>query len=336
MITIFYHKDNPNADKFKSQFECAFPVSSIKDCSSIKYCWFIDKDVDLNDQFNPNIYINDWDMKYIHQYVNAKGEMGVYLIPYSYIFSPGRELKNVKTVNSDCFSTIVNLYDIIFLSYNEPSAEENYLNLSKRFPKTKRISMVKGIYEAHRQAALASSTDHFWVVDADTIVDEDFTFDHTVPSYEFDVVYIWYSRNDINELTYGNGGVKLIPKYIFDLDDTPKLDITTGLSKHIKVIKTPVATHKISQSPFYAWRSAFREVVKLTNQTDQESKQRLKTWLYSGLNKPNGSFCLQGARAGYRYAKENADNKSALELINDYDWLSEQFSKSCSDVFVTY
>lgn len=333
MTPIFCHKDNPQINLFKNKFEYVFPVSSIKECVSSHYCWFIDKDVELTDDFKVNIHVDSWDMQYIHQYTTKDGHIGLYLIPYSYKFSSGRELKNTKIIESDCFSKIVKLYDIIFLSYKEPFAEENYANLSKRFPRAKRISGVKGIYEAHAQAAQASQTDHFWVVDADTIVDDNFNFDHQVPSYEFDVVYIWYSKNDINGLTYGNGGIKLIPKYIFDINDESKLDITTGLSKHIKVITETVGIHKISQSPLYAWRSAFREVVKLTAQTDEESQKRLKTWLYKGLDAPNGSYCLTGARAGYRYAKENADNKSALELINDYDWLLEQFQKHYSDIF---
>ena len=45
------------------------------------------------------------------------------------------------------------MYDICFISYNEPDAEERYEKLSKRFPRIKRVHGVKGIHQAHITAA---------------------------------------------------------------------------------------------------------------------------------------------------------------------------------------
>ena len=36
-----------------------------------------------------------------------------------------------------------------------------------------------------------------------------------------------------------------------------------------------------------------------------------------------GAYSIEGARAGKSYAIKNKDNKEALSLINDFEWLQE-------------
>jgi len=45
------------------------------------------------------------------------------------------------------------MHDIIFISYDEPTADKNYSLLKERFPMTKRMHGVKGIHQAHIKAA---------------------------------------------------------------------------------------------------------------------------------------------------------------------------------------
>lgn len=45
------------------------------------------------------------------------------------------------------------MYDIVFISYNEPTADANYAALKERFPIAKRVHGVKGIHQAHIKAA---------------------------------------------------------------------------------------------------------------------------------------------------------------------------------------
>ena len=40
------------------------------------------------------------------------------------------------------------MYDIIFISYNEPHADNNWNNLKTRFPYAKRVNGIKGIHQA--------------------------------------------------------------------------------------------------------------------------------------------------------------------------------------------
>ena len=84
------------------------------------------------------------------------------------------------------------MFDIIFISYNEPNAEANYNKLQSRFPLAKRINGVKGIHQAHIAAAKKSFTRMFWVVDGDAKVLDTFNFDYKPEDLE--TVYVWRSR----------------------------------------------------------------------------------------------------------------------------------------------
>ena len=113
------------------------------------------------------------------------------------------------------------MLDVFFLSYDEPSADENYEILKMFAPNAKRVQGVKGIFNAHLECAKQSNTSHFYVVDADAVIEEEFSFKFT-PDYdaeaypavpETECVYVWRSRNPINDLIYGYGGIKLFPKH---------------------------------------------------------------------------------------------------------------------------
>ena len=64
--------------------------------------------------------------------------------------------------------------DIVFISYDEPNAEQNYADLLDKCPWAKRSHGVWGSDAAHKAAAALSETDRFITVDADNIVREDF------------------------------------------------------------------------------------------------------------------------------------------------------------------
>ena len=67
------------------------------------------------------------------------------------------------------------MYDIVFISYQEPNADENYGKLKERFPLAKRLHGVKGIHQAHIAAAKKCFTKMFWIVDGDAIIENNFT-----------------------------------------------------------------------------------------------------------------------------------------------------------------
>jgi hypothetical protein len=337
MIDIFYHKNNKLSSNIIERYPNAIAVESIEDCYSTNYCWFIDNNVMLDIKFDPLYKLEEWDEIFIHQFKNA-GIKGLYLIPYRYKFKKDLlgEFENKKIIETvDVFYTTTN-YEIFFLSCGEPFADQHFQLLKNRFPFARRVDGVKGIYAAHKVAAIKSTTEHFWVVDADTLVSDDFCFNFKVDPVEFDVVHIWHSKNDINDAIYGNGGIKLLPKFLFDFEHTKKIDITTGLSEQIKILPELASTHCIGKTPYIAWRTGFREAVKLTLQDDIASQERLQTWMTKGLSKPNGGYAVLGAKAGNKYALSNSLNKLKIAKINDYAWLHSQFKEAYPKLFIAH
>jgi len=223
-------------------------------------------------------------------------------------------------------------YDIIFISYNEPQADENFARLKARFPYSQRVSGVKGIHQAHIAAARKAFTKMFWIVDADAQVLDTFNFDHVVSDYDLENVHVWRSRNPINDLEYGYGGVKLLPKSLTQNMDVSKPDMTTSISTLFKAMPEVSNITAFNVDAFNTWKSAFRECVKLASKTidrqdDVDTNYRLNVWCTRGLDRPFGREAIEGAVQGKQYGLENKDNNEALKMINDFDWLRERFGR---------
>jgi len=221
------------------------------------------------------------------------------------------------------------MYDIFYINYNEPFAEENYKILQSRFPIIKRVKNIKGIHAAHKAAAKLSFTKMFWVVDADAIVNEDFNFDFKVPVWDQDAVYVWYSCNPINDLKYGYGGLKLFPKNLMLDLDINTVDMTTSISKKFNVVPVVSNISKFNTDPFNTWKSAFRECAKLSSkvinrQDNEETEHRLSTWCTVGLDREFGKYAIHGANQGKEFAKNYSND---IFKINDFEWLRKEFEK---------
>ena len=219
------------------------------------------------------------------------------------------------------------MYDIVFISYNEPEAEENWQSLKSKFPRAKRVDGVKGIHQAHIAAAKKCFTKMFWVVDADAQILDTFDFTYKVDEYNLETVHVWRSRNPVNDLIYGYGGVKLLPRKLTINMDISKPDMTTSISEYFKPMPEISNITAFNVDPFNTWKSAFRECAKLASKTidrqnEDETNERLKTWTTVGLDREFGEYAIRGARAGMEFGLSSSNN---LGLINDFDWLKEQF-----------
>jgi hypothetical protein len=226
------------------------------------------------------------------------------------------------------------MYDIIFICYKESNAEKNFSILKKRFPLAKKIEGVKGIHQAHLAAARKSFTKMFWVVDADAIILDTFNFDYKPDDYNLETVHVWHSRNPLNKLEYGYGGVKLLPKKLTLEMDLSSQDMTTSISQKFKAMEEVSNITAFNTDPFSAWRSAFRECAKLSSriikgQVDAETDLRLSTWV-SIASGDYSAECLTGATAGKRYGIAYANNPVELSKINDFDWLLSQWQEGIS------
>ena len=218
------------------------------------------------------------------------------------------------------------MYDAVFISYNEPDADERYKRLLERYPNTKRVHGVKGIHQAHINAAKKCNTKMFWVIDGDADLLPEFNLDHKVSEYDLDCVHVWRSRNPINDLVYGYGGVKLLPRRLTMNVDVSSTDMTTSISDRFKAMPFVSNVTSFNTDEFSTWKSAFRECAKLSSkvidrQEEGETNERLKIW----TTRAHGRFCefaIRGARAGMEFGLSSG---SDLRLINDFDWLQERF-----------
>lgn len=224
------------------------------------------------------------------------------------------------------------MYDIIFISYKEPNAEENWQSLKERFTTAKRVCGITGIHHAHIAAAKKSFTKMFWIVDGDAKIMDNFNFNYVVPDHQLDHVHVWRSQNPINDLVYGYGGVKLFPRQLTIDMDTSKPDMTTSISNKFVPMNEVSNITAFNTDPFSTWRSAFRECCKLSSklidrQKDEETEKRLETWCSIGIDREFGNWAISGANAGRKYGYDNKDDVGALKLINDFDWLEKKFNE---------
>ena len=219
------------------------------------------------------------------------------------------------------------MYDIIFISHGEANAENNWEILKDQFPMAKRVKDVDGIHQAHIAAAKKCFTKMFWVVDGDAELSRGFEFDYEVSEWDLETVHVWRSINPINNLEYGYGGVKLLPRSLTLNMDISIPDMTTSISDKFKVIDEVSNITAFDTDSFSTWKSAFRECAKLASKTinrqeEGETNERLETW----TTYATGSYkrdALRGANAGMQFGLSNSSN---LNLINNFDWLKEQFN----------
>lgn len=306
-------------------------ASKAKDLCNTKFFWLIN----VNNNFLDSMLdfkVDTWDQQYVHVF-KLQENSECYLVPRNINIDETKSYFDPVKYNNEYevsdISSDNKSYDIFFLSYGEPNSDKNWKVLSSKFPSAVRVYGKENIYQSHRLAALSSSTEYFWVVDGDNEILENFNFSFYIQDYDFDLVHIWYSRNEINGLEYGNGGIKLFPKFLFD-GEVDAVDITTSLSNRIKIIPTVASINRFASSPWNAWRSAFRECVKLSSgiidrSVQSENIERLKAWTTIGLDKKFGEYVIPGALSGVRYGLEHKGNKQALGKINDWNWLHEKF-----------
>ena len=236
------------------------------------------------------------------------------------------------------------MLDVIQISYHEENADEHFEILQMFAPHAKRIQGVKGIFEAHKAAAELAETNCFYVVDADAVIEETFKFNFKPSSskkeyghfLQTDCIYTWRSRNPINDLIYGYGGVKLFPKKRLMKAKNWNVDMTTTLGCPF------VPQYQISNvtafnvNPFETWKSAFRECAKLAssiipNGDNIDNEYRLDIWCTRGKDRPFGKYSILGANQGKDFGAYYKNSDRALAKINDFEWLNEQFTEVTLD-----
>ena len=234
--------------------------------------------------------------------------------------------------------------DIIFLSYDEPNAEKNYADLLEKAPWAKRVHGVKGSDAAHKACAALSETEYFITVDADNIVDPKFLeveVDLEKLGLDESYVFSWCGKVHVNNLEYGNGGLKMwTRKFVNEMrthenseegDDRGKVEFCFD-NKYYQFNEN-YSESFTNDSPFQAWRAGFREGVKMS--LDQGAKvenlrnvwwqnyHRLLIWCSVGADVKNGIWSILGAREGC-YLTNCTDWDYAN--VRDFEYLTQYWN----------
>jgi hypothetical protein len=240
--------------------------------------------------------------------------------------------------------------DIIFLSYDEPNAEQNYTDLCQKIPWAKRVHGVKGSDAAHKACADLSETEYFVTVDADNQVNQEFlnvVIDLDRIGLTQDHVFSWCGKVYVNDLMYGNGGLKLWnKKFVQNMkthENSDSLDTRSLVEFCFDDLyyqfNENYSTSYTNGSPFQAWRAGFREGVKMSlNQGSPVSNiktvwwqnlERLKIWCSVGADVENGIWSMLGAREGCRLT--NLTDWDYTQ-VRDFDYLTELWHKNYSKI----
>lgn len=242
--------------------------------------------------------------------------------------------------------------DCIFLSYDEPRKEENWIVIQNMVPWARRVDGVKGSDAAHKAAARASTTERFILIDGDNIPDPEFFNQQLVlTDVNRDCVFRWRARNHINGLVYGNGGLSCWTREFIErmrthenTDGTAENDVEFCFYPNYWSMHDCYSTTYPNGSEFQAWRAGFREGVKMAldrgarptleefeRRVNQHNYRNLCIWQSIGADVEHGFWAIYGARLGsYMIMLEGWDHRE----VQDFDVLSrlwESFQTDSAD-----
>ncbi len=230
------------------------------------------------------------------------------LYDYPYIDKKQKHLRNDEPL------------DIVFIDNGEPNAEENWRWLATIHQHTgqriERSTGVDGRVAAYQAAAKLSTTPWFFAVFAKLRVNPDFNWAWQPDRMQEPKHYIFHAKNPVNGLEYGHQAMIAYNRKLVLNNPGVGLDFTLD-SAH-EVVPILSGTAEYAQTPWSAWRTAFRECIKLKASTDIESQYRLQQWLKDSTS-ANGLYSMQGTQgiAVEYYDSVGGDFK---ELKKSYDW----------------
>jgi len=213
------------------------------------------------------------------------------------------------------------LLDIVFIDNGEPSALDNLRWLSRITAsldnRVVRSSGVTGRVAAYHAAARLSTTPWFFAVFAKLRVNKDFDWSWQPDRMQEPKHYIFHAKNPVNGLEYGHQAMIAYNKRL--VLDNPGQGLDFTLDSAHEVVPILSGTAEYASTRWMAWRTAFRECVKLCGQTDVESQYRLNRWLGPVPEAViNSEWSRWGAEDAVEYFR--AVNGDMAELRKSYDW----------------
>jgi hypothetical protein len=214
--------------------------------------------------------------------------------------------------------------DIVFISNGEPNAFDHWIQLVNhtgyRPNRVVHVSGVNGRVAAYHAAARASQTPWFFAVFAKLEVDAQFDWSWQPDRMQQPKHYIFHAANPVNGLVYGHQAMIAYNKQLVLANSGQGLDFTLDSAHEVVPVLSGVARY--ADTPWMAWRTAFREVLKLkASLPDVESEYRLGKWLENdwGLN---GNWSRLGAQDAVEYYDSVTGDFEQLRKSYDWAWLA--------------
>lgn len=299
----------------KIQFKLKDPYEAYYNDEPKYYKWMINKDLDIKKL--PNFFPSYWEDEKIYTWGKTKDIM---LIPHR------ENLKQFYDIDRQVHFNLeyeVKPMDIVFISYDEPSAEIRYNKLKEKFPRAKWSKGVTGQTLAYMAAASLSETDYFFAVFPKLEILDSFKFDFQPDRMKNPCHYIFNCRNPVNGLEYGHGAVLLYNTKLVMQTTKPGLDFT--LSAPHDYVPILSAVNHFNETPWLSWRTAFREVIKLCQyKATVENRYRLKKWCELGTGE-NAEWVLKGANDAQEYYQKYSSDYKQLMLSYDFEWLKQYY-----------
>lgn len=216
--------------------------------------------------------------------------------------------------------------DVVFISYDETDADKNWETLKLQCPRAIRLHGVEGMDNALKKAAEMCRTHWYYAVFAKTVVDPSFKFDFQPDLFQQPKHYIFHARNPMNGLEYGHMGIVMYNCNIVKNMTEFGIDYTMSSAHEVVPIVSAIAA--FNTTPYQTWRTAFREVAKLSQFNDEqpsvENSYRLKTWTTKAEGK-YAEWCMHGANDAVTFYKANSHDKAQLKNAFDWAWLKQYF-----------
>jgi hypothetical protein len=219
------------------------------------------------------------------------------------------------------------LLDIVFISNGEKDAHAHFrwletatmANVNSNLNKIHKVEGIKGRVAAYHAAAQASTTPWFFAVFAKLRVNLQFDWRWQPDRMQQAKHYIFHARNTINDLEYGHQGMIAYNKRLVLENPGTGLDFTLDQPHEVVPILSGDAIYYTSN--WVAWRTAFRECVKLrASLPDVENEYRLQQWLT--VDRGAGKWSSKGAADAMEYYKEVGGDFAALRKSYEWDWLA--------------
>lgn len=211
--------------------------------------------------------------------------------------------------------------DIVFISNGEINADRHFAHLNSVTYNLKnrlhRVDNVNGRVAAYHAAAQVSCTPWFFTVFAKLQVNKEFDWNWQPDRMQQAKHYIFHAENPLNGLVYGHQAMIAYNKKLVLENEGLGLDFT--LDQPHEVVPILSGTAWYTDSPWMAWRTAFREVIKLrASLPDVESEYRLNKWRDVNSDEADPQWSRLGAEDAVEYY--DAVGGDFAELRKSYDW----------------